>query len=182
MIKMSVAGIALDPNSAQPIVVLNDETRQRGLPIWIGAMEARAISLALSGMKVSRPMTHDLLLNIIHALDSEVEHIEIDKLEDSIYRATIKLTTKDSDDSELDAERFIDARPSDAIALAVAVGCPILVAEGLELVIDDGEELDAQFKEFVRDVKASDFGRIPSGYSDPDLDADADADDQQNIA
>src|SRR5207237_8758928 len=125
MIEMFVAGIALDARNGHPIVVLNDSTKRRALPIWIGVAEAQAISKALDNQKPDRPMTHDLLLNVITALGYKIERIEINELASSTYFATIRLVLGDK---RIDNLKAIDSRPSDAIALALRAKAPIFVS------------------------------------------------------
>lgn len=175
MIKVSVAGIGVDPRNSQPIVVLNDETSQRGLPIWIGALEARAISLLLMNVKSRRPMTHELLDNVITSLDYRVEKVEIDRHSETTYKATIKLVPVKNGEIKL-----VDARASDAIALALSVGAPIFVADDLEFVLPSADEQeqeeDEEFKEFVANLKASDFTlrEEPPLLTDPDTSEESD--------
>src|ERR1700722_16773511 len=95
MIEMFVAGIALDARNGHPIVVLNDSTKRRALPIWIGMPEASAISRALDNVKPERPLTHDLLLNVISNLGFKVKQVEINELAANTYYATILLLIDD---------------------------------------------------------------------------------------
>lgn len=162
MIHMLVAGLALDPRNSQPIVVLNDENKVRALPIWIGAPEARAISLALERVKTERPMTHELMLNAIEQLGYRVEQIDIDSMSTDTYFATIRLVPI-STSREAGEPKSIDARPSDAIALALAADAPIfasaqVVESGAVTIISEEEqEKEMEFRKFVEEVKASDF-------------------------
>jgi Uncharacterized conserved protein len=153
MIQMSVTGITLDPRTAQPIVILNDDSNVRGLPIWIGRSEARAISFAMGEAKSERPQTHTLFANMIELLGYKVLQIEIDTLDKSTYKATIRLIGK----SKRHVERTIDARPSDAIAIALLTNAPILASDQLNFVMDTEAQLDSSFKTFLQDLKASDF-------------------------
>jgi len=153
MIEMTVIGLTLDPKTGQPIVVLKDNENLRGLPIWIGHSEAKAISIALYERRTERPLTHLLLTNILELLEYEVERIEIDLLDRTTYKATIVLNST-SADADL---KFVDARPSDAIAVALNAKAPILVSKSLEFVVNDELQLELSFKEFLKDVKASDF-------------------------
>lgn len=122
MVDMKVFGLALDEDSQVPVLILKDNDEQKVLPIWIGAMEAMAISLALNEVKLPRPMTHDLLLSSITGLGAEVLAIEVTTLKDGTYYAEIEL--------KLDKEtRRVDSRPSDAIALALRAEAPIRVHE-----------------------------------------------------
>ena len=122
MIEMKVFGLALDEESQVPVLILKDSEETNVLPIWIGAMEAMAISLALNDVELPRPMTHDLLLTMIHKLDAHVVAIPITELTEGTYYADIEVEVEGG-------IRRIDSRPSDAIALALRAKSPILVAE-----------------------------------------------------
>lgn len=162
MIEMFVAGIALDARNGHPIVVLNDSTKRRALPIWIGMAEANAITRALDNVKPERPMTHDLLLNVITQLGYKVKQVEINELAANTYFATILLLVDDPD-HKLDTTKSIDARPSDAIGLALRAKCAIfvsaqVVADGTIPADFEKDEAEAQeFKKFIEGLKASDF-------------------------
>ncbi len=169
MIEMTVAGIAVDARNGHPIVVLNDPLKRRALPIWIGPFEANAITRALDNYKPERPLTHDLLLSTIQQTGFKVKHIEINELASNTYFATIVLqTTNGAPDSE--TLKSIDARPSDAIALALRAHAPIFVAAQVvsEGTISADFEKDAEeaeeFKKFIDNLKASDF--IPPNTED----------------
>ncbi len=164
MIEMWVAGIALDARNGHPIVVLNDETKRRALPIWIGMAEANAIGRALDNYKPERPMTHDLLLSVIQALGYKVKQIEINELSANTYFATIMLSMTDPNGKMEEVIKPMDSRPSDAIALALRANAPIFVSPQ---VVADGTipadlEKDTaeaeEFKTFIDNLKASDFG------------------------
>ncbi len=169
MIEMHVAGIALDARNGHPIVVLNDSTKRRALPIWIGVAEAQAISKALDNHKPERPMTHDLLLNVITTLGYKIDRIEINELSSNTYYATIRLVLGDS---RLDNAKAIDSRPSDAIALALRAKAPIfvsaqVVADGtIPADLEKDEEEAKEFKKFIDNLKASDFKTM--GGNGPD--------------
>ncbi|MFN8487019.1 MAG: bifunctional nuclease family protein [Caldilineaceae bacterium] len=122
MIEVTIESIRASLMSANRIVVLREEGGERFLPIWIGPFEAEAITLQLQGMDVPRPLTHDLLKNVIETLGGEVLHVLINDLEKSTFFARIVL---DVDGNTVE----IDSRPSDAIALAVRVSSPIYVAD-----------------------------------------------------
>ena len=122
MVEMKVYGLALDEDSQVPVLVLKDMSESMVLPIWIGAMEAMAISLALNEVKLPRPMTHDLLLSAIKALDGQVLGVEVTNLDDGTYFAEIKV-------DQQGAFKRIDCRPSDGIALALRAEAPIAVSE-----------------------------------------------------
>lgn len=170
MIEMFVAGIALDARNGHPIVVLNDSTKRRALPIWIGMAEANAITRALDNVKPERPMTHDLLLSVITQLGYKVKQVEINELAANTYFATILLLVDDPD-HKLDTTKSIDARPSDAIGLALRAKCAIfvsaqVVADGTIPADFEKDEAEAQeFKKFIEGLKASDFKK--GGASGP---------------
>lgn len=121
-IEMRVGGLTLDPVTKTPIVILKDTENKLNLPIWIGLMEATAMATELEGIKMARPMTHDLLRNLIADVGGVVESIEVVDLRDNTYYAVIHL---------LVGERrlLIDSRPSDAISLALRAKSPIFVAK-----------------------------------------------------
>ena len=121
-ILMSVGGLTLDPVTKTPIVILKDRDNKLNLPIWIGLLEATAMATELEGIKMARPMTHDLLKRVISDLEATVERIEVTDLKDNTYFALIYL--------RVDGRQLtIDARPSDAISLALRTKSPIYVAK-----------------------------------------------------
>jgi bifunctional DNase/RNase len=133
MVEMKVFGLALDEDSQVPVLVLKDLEEKTVLPIWIGAMEAMAISLALNDVKLPRPMTHDLLLNAIRDLDATVLKVEVISLKEGTYYAEIEVDQKGT-------KKRIDSRPSDGIALALRANVPIFVArEVLDQVVAEGK-------------------------------------------
>ena len=120
--EMRVGGLTLDPVTKSPIVILNDTDNKLNLPIWIGLMEATAMATELEGIKMARPMTHDLLRTVVDTLGGMVEAIEVTDLKDSTYYAVIYL--------EVGGRKVsVDARPSDAISLALRAKSPIFVAK-----------------------------------------------------
>lgn len=121
-ILMNVGGLTLDPGTKTPIVILKDPDNKLNLPIWIGLLEATAIATELEGIKMARPMTHDLLRNLIGELGAQVECVEITDLRDNTYFALIHIVVAGT-------ARAIDSRPSDAISLALRVKSPIYVAK-----------------------------------------------------
>jgi uncharacterized protein len=123
-ILMSVGGLTLDPVTKTPIVILRDTENKLNLPIWIGLLEATAIATELEGIKMARPMTHDLLRNVIEELQATVERVEITDLRDNTYYAVIAVRIAGE-------ERQIDSRPSDAISLALRTESPIYVAKAV---------------------------------------------------
>lgn len=172
MIEMTVAGIALDARTGHPIVVLNDSSKRRALPIWIGMFEANAITRALENFKPERPLTHDLLLNAIQQLGYKVKHIEINELSANTYYATIVLQVNDPA-HKVETTKPIDARPSDAIALALRAKAPIfvspqVVAEGtIPADFEKDEEEAEEFKKFIEGLKASDFKKFKGEGTNP---------------
>jgi bifunctional DNase/RNase len=129
---MSIKGLMVDPITNMPIVILKDKLGERVLSIWVGIFEANAIALQIENVSTPRPMTHDLLRNIITDLDGSVDRVVVSDLKDNTFFAIIHLTVK--------GERIaIDARPSDAIALALRTRSPILVEES---VIDNAKTVD----------------------------------------
>ena len=124
LIEMSIKGLMVDPMAGTPIVILKDKQGERVLPIWVGVPEANAIALQIENVSTPRPMTHDLLRNIITDLDGRVDRVVVSDLKDNTYFAVIHLTVR--------GERVaVDARPSDAIALALRTRSPILVEEAV---------------------------------------------------
>jgi MiaB/RimO family radical SAM methylthiotransferase len=130
LIEMTIKGLMVDPVTNMPIVILKDKQGDRVLPIWVGIFEANAIALQIENVATPRPMTHDLLRNIITDLDGQVDRVVVCDLKDNTFYAIIHLTVR--------GERVaIDARPSDAIALALRTRSPILVEEN---VIDSAKD------------------------------------------
>lgn len=120
MIRMKVQGLAIDPYTNVPIVILKDSDEKNALPVWIGVLEASAIASQLEKIEFSRPMTHDLLSELLRNVKVGVDRVELNDLRDNVYYATIHL-------SNTDGVFKLDARPSDAIALALRTGSPIFV-------------------------------------------------------
>jgi bifunctional DNase/RNase len=132
LIEMTIKGLMVDPVTNMPIVILKDRVGDRVLPIWVGIFEANAIALQIENIATPRPMTHDLLRNVISDLDGRVDQVVVSDLKDNTFFAIIHLTVK--------GERVvIDSRPSDAIALALRTRAPILVEEA---VIDNAKTVD----------------------------------------
>ena len=121
MIEMKVMGIALDTRTGSPIVVLHDKENRRALPIWIGSAEASSIIRKIENLSVARPMTHDLIINIIDKTGFKITKVEINDVEKETYYATIYIEDENGKEVE------IDSRPSDAIAIAIRVDVPIYV-------------------------------------------------------
>jgi bifunctional DNase/RNase len=132
LIEMTIKGLMVDPITNMPIVILKDKQGERVLPIWVGIFEANAIALQIENISTPRPMTHDLLRNVITDLDGRLDRVVVCDLKDNTFYAIIHLTVR--------GERVaIDARPSDAIALALRTRSPILVEE---TVIDNAKTVD----------------------------------------
>lgn len=123
LIEVKVGALIMDPNSNTPIVVLKGVEGETILPIWVGAYEANAIALEIEKMVPQRPMTHDLLRNIIVETGYAVERVIVTDLRDNTFYASIELLGKNNEKISL------DARPSDAIALALRADCPIFIAQ-----------------------------------------------------
>jgi bifunctional DNase/RNase len=154
-IEMTIRGLMIDPITNMPIIVLRDEAGQRILPIWVGVFEANAIALQIENVQTPRPMTHDLLKNVISDLNARVERIVVCGLKENTFYARIELLASSGNVT-------IDARPSDAIALALRSRAPIYVEEE---VIHDAQGVEAT-------REASDLGRLRKwleGLSDEEL-------------
>lgn len=153
MIEMKVAGIALDAATRSPIVLLRDASERRALPIYISQDQARSIISAIEQQAPPRPMTHDLMINILEAWDLRLERVIIHALEDNTFFAVLKMISADGK-----VKKEIDARPSDAIALALRTDASIWVME--EVVADasipvdqDADEAERQaFREFLNNL------------------------------
>jgi len=123
-IEMSVGGLTLDPVTKTPIVILKDTENKLNLPIWIGLLEATAMATEIEGIKMARPMTHDLLKTILGEFGCAVESVEITELKENTYYASVNLNVAGR-------QVMIDSRPSDAIALALRTKSPIYVAKAV---------------------------------------------------
>lgn len=134
MIKMEIKGLLMDPVSNIPVVILRDTEKGHFLPIWIGIFEANAIALEMEKVTTPRPMTHDLLKNVLAELDARVERVVINDLRENTFFARIHLVQRDSPLS-------VDSRPSDAIALALRSHAEIFVEED---VLEKSRHLHAE--------------------------------------
>ena len=155
MIELELVGVRVELPHNQPIVLLKERTGERFLPIWIGAVEATSIAFALQGVATARPMTHDLMRDLLASLDVSVDRIVVTQLRERTFYAEIQMTQ--------DGEAIVvSSRPSDAIALAVRATVPIFADEevlaeaGIEIEDDDEQEVE-QFKEFLDSVTPEDF-------------------------
>jgi uncharacterized protein len=156
--QMQIYGVSFDMVGKQPIVLLKTVDGNRFLPIWIGHPEAAAILMKLQGASTPRPMTHDLLSEMLDQLDAKCERVSVTELRDNTFYASITVSVNGS-------EVEIDSRPSDALALAVRVSAPIFAAEEVieesaiefEHEVEDTEEVVDKFKEFLDEVTPEDF-------------------------
>lgn len=161
MIEMRVMGIALDTRSGSPIVVLNDLDNRKALPIWIGSAEASAIIRKIENIPSSRPMTHDLFLDIAKQSEFLITKVEINDVDDQTYFSTIYMYNEN-----LQKELQIDSRPSDAIAIALRADVPIFVssavlaAGSVSTDVEKDEQEAQEFKNFIQDIKPSDFEKL----------------------
>lgn len=161
MIEVRLASLGVDSRSNSPVVILRplieEDGHNRVLPIWIGTPEATAILLALQGAELPRPMTHDLMQNVVETLGYMVQRVEITRLEQGTFYAALVLRGEDRTFA-------LDARPSDSIALAIRTGAPLFVAEDVldEAAVEAEPEVDADaeveaFRDFLEHIDPSDF-------------------------
>ena len=160
LVAMSIKGLMLDPVSNSPIVVLKDDSEKFFLPIWVGIFEANAIALQLENVTTPRPMTHDLLRNMISELDGRVTRVVINDLRDSTFFAQIRVIASHGDEERT---LELDARPSDAIALALRTEAPIFVAQSVldqaQTITPEGEESDERMKKWFEQLSPDDIGK-----------------------
>ena len=157
LVPMLIKGLMLDPVSNSPIVVLKDEDEKFFLPIWVGIFEANAIALQLENVSTPRPMTHDLLKNMIGELEGRVTRIVINDLRDSTFFAQIRILTGGK-------TLEVDARPSDAIALALRTEAPIFVAQAVldqaqTISPENVEDDDERSKKWLESLDSDDLGK-----------------------
>jgi hypothetical protein len=149
---LEVIGVRVEMPSNQPIVLLRETDGERYLPIWIGAPEASAIAFAQQGVTPARPLTHDLMADVISALGASLEQVQITDLTEGVFYALLVF----------DNGVQVSARPSDAIALALRMGASVVAAEsvldeaGLNLPSEDEDEVE-KFREFLDQVSPEDF-------------------------
>ena len=162
MHKVTLAGLAVDPASNTPIIILKSEETEQTIPIWIGLLEATSIASALKNIKFDRPMTHDLIKNFLELQNITVSKVEVCDLKDNTYYALIHFVSSDKTFS-------MDARPSDAIAIALRFSAPIFVddkvIEGSKMKDDAGEALDTseqgkKWAEYLENLSPDDFGKV----------------------
>ena len=157
---MMISVLAVDSSTKSPIVILKEVDGERRLPIWIGILEASAIASELEGIKMSRPMTHDLLKDILELIDAKVNKVEVCDLKNNTYYALIHITHKGK-------EITVDARPSDALALSLRMNAPIFVSEevinksrqiDLNAEPEDKSEQGKKWREILKKMNPEDFG------------------------
>ena len=159
--KVNIAGLTMDPASNTPIIILKTEDDEQAIPIWIGLLEATSIASALQNIKYERPMTHDLFKNFTELLDISISKVEVCDLKDNTFFARIFFVAKD--------ESFdMDARPSDAIALALRYEAPIFVEESViqnsKISPEDVEVVDTsdegkKWADYLENLSPDDFGK-----------------------
>ncbi len=157
LLRMKVYGLTIDPMTNSPIIILKDLEGDKTLPIWIGLLEATAIASEMENVKFSRPMTHDLMKNLLDQLNIRVARIEICDLRENTFYALVYLVTQDQ-------ELTMDARPSDAIALALRMQAPIFVDEE---VIQKSKAVDLGAKEEIHSDDGKKWTEVLEGL-DPD--------------
>ncbi len=162
-VEMMVTGLTIDPFTNMPIIILKDPEKKSALPIWIGLIEASAIATELEKIELSRPMTHDLLRNVLHELKVHVNRIEVNDLKDNTFYARIYLQTGERD-------IVVDSRPSDAIALALRTESPIFVSKTvmeksrkIDLTSEESGEVEKvkkeKWAEILENLSPDDFGK-----------------------
>ena len=184
--QMVIYGVSFDVIGKQPIVLLKTMEGNKFLPIWIGHPEAAAILIKLQGTKLPRPMTHDLLTNLIGRFEAEIARITVTELKDSTFYAKLTLL---KDGAEID----IDSRPSDALALAVRTEAPIFASTELivenaiefEREVDDTEQIIEGFRDFLEQVTPEDFNTAEvmadeALYAERELAAEEDEEDEED--
>jgi len=159
--EVSIAGLTMDPTSNTPIIILKLVSGDQAIPIWIGLLEATSIASALQDIKFDRPMTHDLFKNFVDNVKMEVSKVEVCDIQDNTFYAKIYFTSKENSFS-------IDARPSDAIAIALRFQAPIYVddkvLEKSQMVEADPEMLikseeGEKWAEYLEKLSPEDFGK-----------------------
>ncbi len=159
--KVSVAGLTMDPASNTPIIILKSVKYEQPIPIWIGLLEATSIASALQNIKFDRPMTHDLFKNFVELQNIDVSRVEVCDLKENTFYAKIHFTSEEKDFS-------MDARPSDAIAIALRFKAPIYVddkvieksktGEGEAEILDKSEE-GKKWADYLEKLSPDDFGK-----------------------
>jgi len=160
--KVSIAGLTMDPASNTPIIILKSEEDDQAIPIWIGLLEATSIASALQNIKYERPMTHDLFKNFTDMMEISIAKVEVCDLKDNTFYARIYFVSK--------GKNFdMDARPSDAIALALRYNAPIFVDDAVmkmskmpegEMEIMDTSEEGKKLADYLESLNPEDFGKF----------------------
>jgi bifunctional DNase/RNase len=160
LMEVKVMGIVVDPKASNPVVVLVDLSGQKALPIWIGVFEAEAISRGLEDAVTLRPMTHDLMKQILDTFQASLTRVVINDIKENTFYANLYLNIEGK-------EIIVDSRPSDAIALAVRVKAPIFIAESvvevtkqLGLFASNLLEEQDELKTIIENMKPEDFGKF----------------------
>ena len=156
MIPVEVVGVRIEMPSNQPIVLLKEISGSRYLPIWVGTAEATAIAFSQQGLKPQRPLTHDLLVNILASEKNRLRSVHLTELRDGIFYSDLVLVNENGE------ELKVSSRPSDAVALAVRVEAPILATNELFeeagiSIPEQGEDEIEKFKEFLDEISPEDF-------------------------
>ncbi len=156
MIPVEVVGVRIEMPSNQPIVLLKEISGTRYLPIWVGTQEATAIAFSQQGLIPQRPLTHDLIVNILQSEKIKLRSVHLTELRDGVFYSDLILV------DETGQEQKVSSRPSDAVALAVRVEAPILARTELFdeagiSIPDQGEDEIEKFKEFLDDISPEDF-------------------------
>ena len=156
-VEMKIRGLTMDPVTQMPIVVLKDVSSNTVLPIWVGIFEANAIALEIEKVSTPRPMTHDLLKTVLMGLETGVKKVVVNELKDDTFYAVIWL--------EKDGQLItIDSRPSDALALALRLDCPIYVEDGvlksskMTSVVNEKVQSD-ELRKWLENLGDEDLGR-----------------------
>lgn len=156
MVLVKVKGLSIDARNNSPIVLLQEQSGERVLPIWIGLLEATAIASELEKITFSRPMTHDLIINILNALNRPLVKVEIVDIKDNIFYANLYLNSDGAEPVKM------DCRPSDAIALALRANAPLFVAghifEGNAAARPDADN-EEKWRELLERMSPEDFGK-----------------------
>jgi len=152
-VKMSVRALVVDPATNSPVVILGREEENTYLPIWIGICEANAIAINLEGVEVPRPMTHDLIGTLIRDLGFTLDHVLIHSLDERVFLASVHLSGSDGE------MREVDARPSDAIAIALRAEADVLVARSVfeRAVVSEATREEA-VKAVLEQMRPEDMG------------------------
>ena len=173
MKKATVKSLMLDKVNNAPVVLLSIEDENRVIPIWIGISEANLIALKLEGMTFPRPLTHDLIINILNALSYKIERLTIHSIVNNTFMASIWI--KDVSETEDDNLIEIDARPSDCIILSISNNIPLYISNEIiekhSIVIETSDKEDETFKNFVDNMDLETFRRFFNESGDKNSEA-----------